>query len=101
MKKFFPDYFNNNEDEGEEMQEEDDQDDTVIPHPSTVDINTDDGDLHPDSTANFDVVSGLWTFSALSTHKPYDNMSDPKLIHYTQVQNDVVNSSNLNPETGL
>ena len=59
IKKFFPDYFNNNEDEGEEVQEEDDEDDTISHHPDTVDINTDDGDLHQDSTANFDVVSGL------------------------------------------
>ena len=98
VKKFFPDYFN--EDEGEEGQEEDYKDDTIIPHPDIADVNTDDIDLHPDSTANFDVTSGLWTFSALSTHKPYENMFDPKLIHYTQLRNDV-NSSNFNPETGL
>ena len=103
VKKFFPDYFNSNEneDEGEEEQEEEDEDDIIIPHPGNLDINTDDGNIHPDSKPNFDVVSGLWTFSALSTHKPYDNMSDPKLIHYTQMHNDVINSSNLNPETGL
>ena len=103
VKKFFPDYFNSteNEDEGEEGQEEDDEDHTIIPHPDNLDINTDDRNLHPDSTANFDVVSGLWTFSVLSTHKPYDNMSDPKLIQYTQMCNDVINSSNLNPETRL
>ena len=66
-----------------------------------MDINTDDGIIHPDSTANFDVISGLWTFSALSTHKPHENMNHPKLIHYTQMCNDIINLSNLNPETGL
>ena len=87
VKKFFPDYFNSdeNEDEGEQGQEEDDEDDSIIPHAQNLDINTDDGNIHPDSTANFDVASGLWTFSALSTHKPYENMNDPKLIHYTQI----------------
>ena len=61
MKKFFPDYFNSNEneDEGEEEQEEDDEDDTIIPHPGNLDINTDDRNRHPESTPNFDVVSGL------------------------------------------
>ena len=86
------------EDEGEQGQEEDD---SIIPHPQNLDINTDDGNIHPDSTANFDVVSGLWTFLALSTHKPYENMNHPKLIHYTQMRNAIINSSNLNPETGL
>ena len=64
-----------------------------------MDINTDGGNIHPD--CGFDVVSGLWIFSALSKHKPYENMNDPKLIHYTQMRNDIINSSNLNAETGL
>ena len=103
VKKFFPDYFNSeeNEDEGEPGHEEDDEDDSIIPHPQNLDINIDDGNIPPDSTANFDVVSGLWIFSALSTHKPYENMNDSKLIHYTQMHNDIINSSNLNPEMGL
>ena len=58
------------------------------------------GNIQRDVKGHFNIQTGLWEYTSLSTHKPKD-MMDPTLVHSTQKRNDFINSNNLDNNTRL
>ena len=64
-------------------------------------VNSEDEDINVQDSSNFNGETGLWNFKSLSTHKPFKNSMDPGLIFGTQQRNDLVNSSNIDIDSGV
>ena len=64
-------------------------------------MNSEDADINVQDSGNFNRETGLWNFKSLSTHKPFENSMDPGLIFGTQERNDLVNSSNIDIDSGV
>ena len=94
VKGFFPDYFMHSIDEIEEEEQ------FVVGAPESDAVNNDDANLPRSLTDHFDVASGLWKYSALSSHKPKE-MQDPHIVNCTQECNDYISSCKLDHATGL
>ena len=91
VKAFFPHYF----DKGNKHDFED-----VTPV-QQEEVNSEDADINVRDSGNFNRETGLWNFKSLSTHKPFENSMDPGLIFETQERNDIVNSSNIDIDSGV
>ena len=90
MKDFFPVYFASQEDLLEHEEE-------VTVNLAKEDMNTEDSDLQIESTINFDEETGMWDFKVLSKHTPHSNVLDVNLVCNTQNRNDIVISTNFDP----
>ena len=97
VKGFFPVYFGSQEDSLENKEEED----TPSVNWANKDINTEDTNLQIESSTNFDQETGMWDFRALSKHTPHRNMLDVNLVCNTQNRNDIVISTNFDPNNGV
>ena len=93
VQAFFPDYFG--DDAVPNAQE------NLAPPPPQQDIaNNDDINIRPDQEVHFDYNTGLWSFPALSKHKPVgENSMD--LLNSTKLRNDVTVSHNMNDDSGV
>ena len=91
VKAFFPHYF----DKGNIREFE------YVTHVQQEEVSSEDADINVQDSGNFNWETGLWNFKSLSTHKPFENSMDPGLIFGTQERNDLVNSSNIDIDSGV
>ena len=97
VKGFFQVYFGSQEDSLENVEQED----TLSVNLASEDINTEDANLQIESSTNSDEETSMWDFKALSRHTPHRNMLDVNLVRNTQNRNDIVISTNFDPNYGV